>query len=308
VRAVVTGAAGFIGSHLAETLVAAAQDVVPIDCFTDYYDPRVKEKNAGTLDVVRADLAVDPIDDLLVGAEAVFHAAAQPGVRRSWGESFGVYVRNNLLASQRLFEAAAKAGTRVVLSSSSSIYGEAFAYPTSEDAVPRPISPYGVTKLGVEHLARAYARGSGLDVVTLRYFTVYGPRQRPDMAFAQISRALAEKTAFEVYGDGLQSRDFTYVGDVVAASLRAAELAPSGAVYNVGGGSEATMQEAIGICENLAGRSLDVQYLPAAAGDVRRTVADTSRIRSDLDWQPKMSLATGLKAQLEWAFGRIGGQ
>jgi nucleoside-diphosphate-sugar epimerase len=213
----VTGAAGFIGSHLAEALAAEGHAVVGIDSFTDYYDPRLKEQNAAALDLRRLDLARDPLD--FAGFDGVFHLAGQPGVR-SFGDVFPLYVERNVLASQRVFEAAARAGVRVVFASSSSIYGEAERYPTPEEAPPRPLSPYGITKLSCEHLAAAYARSFGLDTVVLRYFNAYGPRQRPDMAFAGVVTALAEGRPFTLFGDGEQSRSFTYVGDVVRATVR----------------------------------------------------------------------------------------
>jgi UDP-glucuronate 4-epimerase len=306
VKAVVTGAAGFIGSHLAEALLARGDDVVAVDCFTDYYDPALKEENAAALDVLRLDLAEDPLDDLVAGAGAVFHLAGQPGVRASWGERFADYARRNLVATHRVFEAAARARVRVVFASSSSVYGDAERYPTAEDAEPRPISAYGITKLGCEHLARAYAASLGLDCVVLRYFTIYGPRQRPDMAFAKAVDALVRGEPFEVYGDGLQSREFTFVSDAVAANLAALERAPAGAVYNVSGGSEATVRDAVRILERLAGRRLDLRTSPAAAGDVRRTAADTSRIRRELGWGPEISLEDGLAAQWSWAAARVG--
>jgi UDP-glucuronate 4-epimerase len=303
-RYVVTGAAGFIGSHLADTLARAGHHVLGIDCFTDYYDPAQKEENARGLEVARMDLAEDGLDEILVGAEGVFHLAGQPGVRASFGETFPLYVRRNLLATQRLFEAASAAGIRVVFASSSSVYGDAETFPTPEDAVPRPISPYGITKLGCEHLAQAYASSHGLDCVVLRYFTVYGPRQRPDMAFARVVDALANGATFELYGD--VSRSFTYVDDAVAATVAAAEDAPDGAVYNVGGGTEATMSQAIAILEHIAGTTLDVAHSPAARGDVRRTAPDSKRIRTELGWVPGIALEQGLERQWEWASARVG--
>jgi UDP-glucuronate 4-epimerase len=301
-RYVVTGAAGFIGSHLAEALVAAEHDVLALDCFTDYYDARLKEENAAELEIARIDLAEDPLDDLLADADGVFHFAGQPGVRASFA-GFDDYLRRNVLASQRLFDAAAAAGTRVVFASSSSVYGDAERYPTPEDAVPQPISPYGVTKLACEQLVSAYTRSDGLEAVVLRLFTVYGPRQRPDMAFARIIAALAEGGTFELFGD--VSRGCTFVGDVVEASVAAMERAPAGAVYNVGGGAEATMREAIAVCERVSGRSLDVRFRRAAPGDARRTSADSSRIRAELGWQPRVGLEPGLRAQWEWASARV---
>lgn len=306
-RYLVTGCAGFIGSHLVEALLDRRHKVVGVDLFTDYYPRRLKETNLAParnrhgFSLVEADLSAAPLAPLLAGVAGVFHLAAQPGVRGSWGDSFADYAQNNLLATQRLFEAAAGAGVRVVFASSSSIYGNAEAYPTPEDARPHPVSPYGVTKLGCEHLAQAYVASLGLDVVALRYFTVYGPKQRPDMAFARIVGALAVGGIFHVNGTGEQSRDFTYVDDAVAATIAAMEAAPTGAVYNVGGGTEASLREVIELCERLSGRRLDVRYEPQAAGDVRRTAAHTSRIRSELGWEPRTSLAEGLAAQLAWA-------
>jgi UDP-glucuronate 4-epimerase len=300
VRFVVTGAAGFIGSHLAEALGARGDEVVGIDSFTDYYDPSLKEENARGLHVRRLDLAEDELD--FRGCDGVFHLAGQPGVR-SFGGVFDLYVRRNVLATQRVFEAAAAAGVRVVFASSSSVYGDAERYPTPEDTTPQPISPYGVTKLTCEHLAHAYARGFGLDVVALRYFTVYGPRQRPDMAFTRILTALRDGRPFELYGDGSQSRGFTYVSDAVQATIAALERGRG--VYNVGGGSEATMLEAIRLAEEISGRSLDVRTTAPARGDVRRTAADVSRIRADLGWQSCVDLRTGLEAHWRWASSRV---
>ena len=301
-RYVVTGAAGFIGSHLAEGLAAAGHEVRGIDCFTDYYDPARKEENAAGLDVTRLDLAEDDLD--FAGVDGIFHLAGQPGVR-SFGPVFADYVRRNVLASQRVFEAATAAAARVVFASSSSVYGDAETYPTPEDTPPLPLSPYGITKLSSEHLARAYAQSFGLDVVVLRYFTVYGPRQRPDMALARIVEALAAGTPFELYGDGLQSRSFTYVDDAVAATTAAMKGAKPGALYNVGGGEEATMREAIETLERIAGRRLDLREGPPAAGDVRRTSADVSRIQGDLGWEPRVGLEDGLKEQWLWASARV---
>ena len=297
---VVTGAAGFIGSHLAEALLAEGHDVRALDCLTPYYDPRSKEDNAAAFDLERLDLAEDELD--FAGAEAVLHLAGQPGVR-SFGSAFPDYLRDNVLATQRVLEAAAAAGVRVVFASSSSVYGDAERFPTSEDAEPRPVSPYGVTKVACEHLARTYAKSFGAEVVTLRYFTVYGPRQRPDMAFARMIGALGAGRPFQLYGDGSRSREFTYVADAVRATV-AALGAPPGAVYNVGGGSEATMDEAIAILEQVAGRELELERAPAAAGDMRRTAADTTRIRSELAWSPTTPLEDGLRLQWEWAAAR----
>jgi UDP-glucuronate 4-epimerase len=294
-RYVVTGAAGFIGSHLTEALLARGDDAVAIDCFTDYYDVSFKEENARGFDVERADLTEDPLDELLAGADGVFHLAAQPGVRASF-ENLDLYLRRNVLATQRVLDAA---DARVVLASSSSVYGDTETYPTREEAVPRPLSPYGITKLAGEHLARAYAT----DVVVLRYFTVYGPRQRPDMAFSRLITAAQDGTEFELYGDA--SRSFTFVADAIDATIRAMEDAPAGAVYNVGGGEEATMREAIATLERVSGRRVNVRARPAARGDARRTAADVTRIRTELGWSPTTTLEEGLHAQWSWAAARV---
>ena len=298
---VVTGAAGFIGSHLAEELLAAGHEVVCVDSFTDYYERSRKERNAAALDVVEADLALAPLAPLLAGADGVFHLAGQPGVRASWGEGFQLYLDRNVRATQRVFEAAAEAGVRVVFASSSSVYGDAETYPTPEAVDPRPISPYGITKLACEHLAAAIERARGLEAVVLRYFTVYGPRQRPDMAFTAMLEALARGERFRLFGDGSAARSFTYVGDAVAASIAAMERGRSTEVYNVGGGEQATMSEAIALVEEISGRSLDVERVDAAAGDVKRTKADVSKAGVELNWAPETPLREGLRAQWEWA-------
>jgi UDP-glucuronate 4-epimerase len=299
---VVTGAAGFIGSHLSEALRARGDEVVGVDCFTDYYDPALKEENAHGADVLRIDLAEDDLD--LVGVGGVFHLAGQPGVR-SFGDAFPLYLRRNVLATQRVFQSAAAAGVRVVFASSSSVYGEAERYPTPEDTTPHPISPYGVTKLACEHLASAYRTGFALDAVSLRYFTVYGPRQRPDMFFRRVCDALAAGRAIELYGSGEQSRSFTEVGDVVAATIAVMDRGEPGATYNVGGGEEASLLDAIALLERISGRRLDLRRVDAAKGDVRRTKADVSRIRGALGWEPRVGLADGLARMWSWASGRV---
>ena len=292
-RYLVTGAAGFMGSHLAEALLARGDDVVGVDSFTDYYDPSLKEENAEAFEVARLDVAEDDLP--LDGVDGVFHLAAQPGVRASF-EQLDVYLRRNVLATQRVLE---QSGVRVVYASSSSVYGDAEAYPTPESARPKPISPYGITKLACEHLARAY----GGDAVGLRYFTVYGPRQRPDMAFARLVEAALEGREFELYGDA--SRSFTYVADAVAATIAAMERGTTGSIYNVGGGEEATMREAIGVLERVSGRHLDVRAGPAARGDAKRTAADVTLIARELGWTPTTGLDDGLAAQWSWAVDRV---
>jgi nucleoside-diphosphate-sugar epimerase len=295
-RYVVTGAAGFIGSHLTEALLARGDEVRAVDAFTDYYDPALKEENARAFDVERLDLAAEEL--ALDRVDGVFHLAAQPGVRPSF-DNFDVYLRRNVLATQRVLESSARAGARVVIASSSSVYGDAEEYPTPEDTAPRPLSPYGITKLAAEHLTRA----TPVEAVVLRYFTVYGPRQRPDMAFARLIDALLSDREFELYGDA--SRSFTFVGDVVAATVAAMERAPGGAVYNVGGGEEASMRDVIALLGEIAGRELRVRAEARARGDARRTSADVSRIRGELGWSPATSLAEGLRAQWSWALDRV---
>ena len=294
-RYVVTGAAGFIGSHLSEALRGAGHDVVGIDSFTDFYDPAIKERNAAGLDLERVDLAVEPLS--FAGTDGVFHLAGQPGPSRSF-DDFPLYLRRNVEASHRVFEAAARDGVRVVFASSSSVYGDVDRFPTPEDALPVPLSPYGVTKLAAEHLAAALERSQGLEVVVLRYFSVFGPRQRPDMAFTRIARALAEERSFDLHGDGTQTRSWTYVEDAVEATIAA--MARGNGTYNVGGGSEVSLGVAIATFERVAGRSLEVRGQPVARGDPGRTSADTTRIEADLDWRPRTTFEDGVRAQWEW--------
>ena len=301
-RYLVTGAAGFIGSHLLRALLDRGDDAVGWDAFTDYYNPALKEENARDLPVTRVDLVADAFD--LDGFDGVFHLAGQPGVA-SFGNVFPLYVRQNVLASQRLFEAAAAAETRTLFASSSSIYGDAASYPTPEGTAPHPLSPYGITKLACEQLAEAYRSEFGLDVVTVRYFTIYGPRQRPDMAFTRIVSCLAENRPFELFGDGNQSRSFTYVDDAITATIVAMERGRSGVAYNVGGGAEASLLEAIELLGRVAGRRLEVVRSPRREGDAARTAADTTRIREELGWKPATSLEQGLSAQWRWAADRV---
>lgn len=294
-RYVVTGAAGFIGSHLTEQLLARGDEVVAVDSFTDYYDPARKEENAAAFPVTRVDIAETDLD--LRSIDGVFHLAAQPGVRPSF-DRLDAYLHRNILATQRVIAAATEARVRVVLASSSSVYGDADQYPTPENVELRPLSPYGITKLAAEHLVRAY---SG-DVATLRFFTVYGPRQRPDMGFSLLTDALLENREFELFGD--PSRSFTFVDDVVEATISAMERAPTGSVYNVGGGEEASLREAIALLEGISGRSARVRSAERARGDARRTAADVTRIRDELGWTATTALVDGLSAQWSWAASR----
>ncbi len=308
---VVTGCAGFIGSHLTETLLERGDAVIGIDALTDYYPRALKQANLEHalarqgFAFLETDLVSAPLTELFADVDGIFHLAAQPGVRGSFGTGFETYVHDNVLATQRVFQAASEAGVRVVYASSSSIYGDALSFPTSEKARPCPRSPYGVTKLGCEHLARAFELSLGLDAVGLRYFTVYGPRQRPDMAIQRIARAVTCGAGFAVFGTGEQSRDVTYVDDAVTATIAAMEAAPPGVAYNVGGGSETSLRRIIELSEELTGEQLDVAYTAVATGDVLRTVADTSRIRDDLGWMPQVALEEGLISQLAWAMSQL---
>jgi UDP-glucuronate 4-epimerase len=305
----VTGCAGFIGSHLVEALNARGCSVVGVDAFIDNYPRAAKERNLkkcarrGDLEFVELDLAEAPLGPLMQHVDGVFHLAARPGVRTSWGRSFATCLRDNVLVTQRVFEAAVEHGIRVVYASSSSVYGDAAAYPVREDSRLAPVSPYGVTKLASEALAGAFARSHGLDAVGLRYFTVYGPRQRPDMAFARVFRCLEESRPFRMLGYGRQTREFTYVGDAVDATLAAMERAPSGQTYNVGGGSEISLLDSIALCEQIVGRPLDVEPVPAVAGDARRTSAQVTKAEVELGWRPTTSLDSGLLAQARDAAG-----
>ena len=301
----VTGAAGFIGSHLCEALLERGDQVVGLDAFTDYYARSDKEANLRGLreragfTLVEEDLNSANLPALVDGADGVFHLAGQPGVRGSFGDTFSTYLSDNLMATQRVFETAGRAGRRVVYASSSSVYGNAKSYPTTERSPVRPVSPYGVTKLCCEHLADSYADVLNLDAIGMRYFTVYGPRQRPDMATERICRALLCGDRFEVFGTGEQSRDVTFVLDAVSATIALMDRAPGRGVYNIGGGSETTLREIIETCERLSGRKLDATYGEPAVGDVRRTAADCTLISEHVGWEPATSLEEGLQAQLD---------
>lgn len=306
-RALVTGAAGFIGSHLVERLLRDGVRVTGVDCFTDYYDPALKRANIAAslrssgfelleLDLGTADLKPLPEVDV------VYHQAAQPGVRASWGAEFAIYTQQNVLATQRLLERYRGSKLeRFVYASSSSVYGDAERYPTDEDLLPRPFSPYGVTKLAAEHLVLLYGRNFGLPVAALRYFTVYGPRQRPDMAFHKFCRAMLQGQPIPVYGDGKQSRDFTFIEDAIEANVRAWKKSGEQAVYNVGGGSQVDVLEAIAILEKALGVKADVRFEPRPPGDPMRTRADASRLKRDLGFVPSVPIQSGLEAEAAWA-------
>ncbi|HEY7677631.1 MAG TPA: NAD-dependent epimerase/dehydratase family protein [Candidatus Methylomirabilis sp.] len=308
-RALVTGAAGFVGSHLCERLLRDGAEVVGMDAFVPNYPRAWKEANLRLLRdharfrFVEGDLAELDLARLLTDVEVVFHQAAMPGVRSSWGAEFQVYVDHNIRATQRLLEAVVSLRPlrRIVYASSSSVYGDAPALPLEEDAAPRPISPYGVTKLAAEHLCRLYALAYGLPAISLRYFTVYGPRQRPDMAFHRFCAAILQDREIVVFSDGEQTRDFTYVDDAVEANLRAA-LRPvePGAVINIGGGARISVRAALGLLEAAAGRKARLVHREAQRGDMRHTYADTRRAQALLDFRPAVPVAEGLRRELVW--------
>jgi UDP-glucose 4-epimerase len=304
--ALITGCAGFLGSHLAEALVSAGWSVHGVDAFTGYYARPTKERNLAVARMhprfrcTELDLATDDLSGLLDGIDVVFHLAAQPGVRASFGDGLRTYLANNVLATQRLLEQAARTGLEAfVYASSSSIYGDQPIYPVAEHAAPMPVSPYGATKVITEQLAGAFWRSHGVPVVGLRYFTVYGPRQRPDMAFCRFLHLTLDGRPIQVLGDGHQVREFTYVADVVAATIAAAHSGERGAVYNIGGGAPVSVLGAIEMLERLLRRTLAVEHAPAGAGDPRCTHADVTRARRDLDFAPQTSLLAGMAAQLD---------
>jgi UDP-glucose 4-epimerase len=307
VKAVVTGAAGFVGSHLVESLLRDGVEVTGIDAFVDYYPRPVKERNLarardhqafGFVEGHVQDLDLRP---LLEGASHVYHLAAQAGVRASWGRDFALYTEHNVLATQRLLEAALTAGRpRIVYASSSSVYGDSPALPLREEAPCHPLSPYGVTKLAAEHLGHLYERNHGLPVVSLRYFTVYGPRQRPDMAFHRFLKAARDAEPIHVFGDGEQTRDFTFVEDIVAATLAAARSGRPGRVYNVGGGERVSLNGVLRTIEAITGRRFDVRREEPQKGDMRDTSADTRAAQEDLGFRSTVSLADGLAREWAW--------
>jgi UDP-glucuronate 4-epimerase len=307
-RALVTGCAGFIGSHLVESLLEDGWAVLGVDSFLDNYDAAEKRRNLDVasdwngFSLLEADLAGAELRNVVDGCDVVFHLAAEPGVRTSWGERFESYLSNNVLATQRLLEAVqAQPLARFVYGSSSSIYGQAERLPTPESALPRPFSPYGVTKLAAEHLCHLYHGNHGIPTATLRYFSVYGPRQRPDMAFHRFCRAAIDGRPLSVFGQGEQIRDFTFVADVVRATRSAAEAPGAvGNVFNIGGGAQFELMHAIQLLEEFAGRPLSIERTGAQPGDIRSTGADISRARAELGYEPSVRFEDGLRAEFEW--------
>jgi UDP-glucose 4-epimerase len=310
-KAFVTGVAGFIGSTLADRLIAQGADVVGLDCFTDYYPRAVKERNlAGVrgharFRFVEARIQEADLRALLADRTHVFHLAAQAGVRKSWGRDFAIYTVNNIEATQVLLEAVRTVPTidRLVYASSSSVYGDDVPMPMREDAVPQPVSPYGVSKLAAEHLCHLYHLNYGVPAVSLRYFTVYGPRQRPDMGFHKFLRATLQGEPLTLFGDGAQTRDFTFVADAVTATIAAATQGVPGRVYNIGGGSRVSITEVLEMIGRVAGRRPAVQVDSAQKGDMRHTYADTTLARTDLGFAPAVGLETGLAEEYQWLAG-----
>lgn len=307
-KALVTGAAGFIGSTLAERLLRDGADVVGIDCFTDYYPRAVKERNlSGALAHKAFRFIESRIQDvdlraLLADRTHVFHLAAQAGVRKSWGRDFQIYTTNNIEATQVLLEAANGRPMleRFVYSSSSSVYGDLVAMPMREDAVPQPVSPYGVSKLAAEQLCFLYFTNFGVPTVSLRYFTVYGPRQRPDMGFHKFLRATLRNEPITVYGDGEQTRDFTFVADAVEANVAAARFGVPGRVYNIGGGSRVSVNHVLDVIGRVTGRAPRIVTEADQKGDMRHTYADTRLAQTDLRFAPAIGLEEGLTAEYRW--------
>jgi UDP-glucose 4-epimerase len=307
VKALITGVAGFIGSTLADRLINDGADVVGIDCFTDYYPRVIKERNLSGLvgqprfRFVESSIQAADLAALLADRTHVFHLAAQAGVRQSWGRDFNVYTVNNIEATQVLLEACTNHRLeRITYASSSSVYGDNVSLPMREDALPQPVSPYGVSKLAAEQLCYLYHVNDGLPTVSLRYFTVYGPRQRPDMGFHRFLRATLRGEPISLYGDGEQTRDFTFVADAVSATIAAGRRGVPGRVYNIGGGSRVSVNDVLEMIGRVAGRQPLVNADPAQKGDMRHTYADTSLAHADLGFNPTVTLEEGLTAEYKW--------
>ena len=306
---IVTGTAGFIGSHLAETLVEQGKRVIGIDQFNDYYDTSLKRKNVALLEkhpsfeLIEANIQSLDWKALLADVEVVYHQAAQAGVRASWGSGFRSYTERNINATQIILEAAKETPSlkRLVFASTSSVYGNSETLPTPETICPQPVSPYGITKLAAERLCWLYQQNFGVPVTALRYFTVYGPRQRPDMAFHQFFRAASAGEPIPIYGDGQQTRDFTFVSDAVAANLAAATVLEAvGEVFNIGGGSRVVLADVLDEMEKIVGHPIPRNYVKRARGDALHTGADVSKARRILRYAPQVSLVEGLIREWEW--------
>lgn len=309
-RCLVSGVAGFIGSHLAERLVNDGHEVIGIDCFLDYYPRSVKEKNLEGIKkspnflFLETNLLDADLSSLALKADFIFHLAAQAGVRASWGESFSIYTENNIRATQKLLEACkGQKITKFILASSSSIYGDAEQMPTSEENTPKPISPYGVSKLACENLCYLYWKNYKIPYLALRYFSVYGPRQRPDMAFHKFFRAALEEKEIEIYGDGNQTRDFTYISDVIDATIKTIESPAVGESLNIGGGSSATLWQVLETIEGFSSKKFRIRRIEEQKGDVRHTCADITKAQRILGYTPQIRLEEGLRKQFLWQKG-----
>ncbi|MCL2938308.1 MAG: GDP-mannose 4,6-dehydratase [Trichodesmium sp. MAG_R02] len=306
---IVTGVGGFIGSHLAETLLNQGDKVIGIDEFNDYYNPTLKRQNISQFQdhpgfqLIENDIQSLNWSELLVDVDIVYHQAAQAGVRASWGGGFRDYTERNINATQIILEAAINAPNlkRLVYASSSSVYGNAETFPTPETVCPQPVSPYGITKLAAERLGKLYHQNFGVPCVYLRYFTVYGPRQRPDMAFHKFFKWILQDKPISIYGDGQQTRDFTFISDAVAANLLAAIVPLAvGEVFNIGGGSWVVLAEVVNMMERIVGRPIKKNFVEKARGDARHTSADVSKAKTILGYQPQVSLEEGLRREWEW--------
>lgn len=309
---IVTGVAGFIGSNLAQKLLEQGDQVIGIDQFNDYYDPSLKRKNAHILakypefKLIEADIQALDWRQLLQGVEVLFHQAAQAGVRASWGDGFRQYTERNINATQIILEAAKETPSlqRMVFASTSSVYGNAETMPTPETLCPQPVSPYGITKLAAERLCWLYHQNFNVPVTALRYFTVYGPRQRPDMAFHKFFQAAIAGKPIGIYGDGKQTRDFTFISDAVAANLAAAVVPEAvGEVFNIGGGSRVVLLDVLDTMEKVIGKPIERLHQGLARGDARHTAADVTKARTILGYNPQVSLAEGLAQEWQWIQG-----
>jgi len=306
-KCLVTGAAGFIGSSLSEELIRLGHQVVGVDCFLDYYPRMFKEANLEQLrassqfTLVEQSILEADLDSLLSGVEVVFHLAAQAGVRASWGKNFEIYTENNIRATQRLLEACKDIKLKkFIYASSSSVYGEVRSLPMKETDYPSPVSPYGVSKLAAEHLVYLYWKNFNIPTISLRYFTVFGPRQRPDMAFHKFLAASLMNKPIELYGSGEQTRDFTYIADIVRAHILAVESSAEGEVFNIGGGNRLSLASAIAVIEQIVGRKLTIATRPAQKGDASHTYADISKAANILGFQPMVSIREGLEREFVW--------
>ena len=305
---VVTGVAGFIGSTLAEKLLEQNHDVLGIDSITDYYSNRIKEKNVeiclqkSNFTFLQQDLSEIDLKEIFENVQYVFHLAGQPGVRKSWGKDFKIYNKNNIIVTQKILESLKDHNTlkKFVLASSSSVYGNQSGILNEEKSLTRPVSPYGVTKLAAENLTNLYYENFKIPTVSLRYFTVYGPKQRPDMAFTKFLYSIINDKKISIYGNGEQTRDFTYVDDIVSATINAATCNPVGKIFNIGGGSVTSITQIIEIMKTLSSKDLKIEFTNEQKGDVKHTNADITKSKKLLDYIPKTDIKTGLQKQFDF--------